>query len=316
MQHILVTGGAGFIGSHLVDKLLELDYKVTCIDSFDPFYDPRQKRKNINSHFKNPNFTLIEENILNSKELVEKLTDRYDAIIHLAAKAGIRPSIEDPKSYTEVNVLGTQHILELARKLGIKQFIFGSSSSVYGVNPNTPWNEEDHVLMPISPYAATKVAGELLGYTYSHLYDIRFIALRFFTVFGPRQRPDLAIHKFFKKIIKGETIDMYGDGSTQRDYTFVSDIVDGILKTLTYDKTNYEIINLGNNKPTKLADLIKYIAQVTGTDPKINKMPEQPGDVPITYADINKAKKLLGYSPKVSIEEGLQKFNEWFKLNF
>lgn len=316
MQHILVTGGAGFIGSHLVDKLLELDYKVTCIDNFDPFYDSLQKRKNINPHLNNPDFTLIEEDILNSKALAEKLIDRYDAIIHLAAKAGIRPSIEDPSSYTQVNVLGTQNILELAKNLNIKQFIFGSSSSVYGVNPNTPWSEDDHVLMPISPYAATKVAGELIGYTYSHLHNIRFIALRFFTVFGPRQRPDLAIHKFFKRIEDSETIDMYGDGSTQRDYTYVSDIVDGILKALNYTKTNYEIINLGNNKPTALSELIDLISNIVGKSAQINKLPEQPGDVPITYADINKTIKLLGYSPKVSVKEGLEKFYQWFKSNF
>lgn len=312
MQHILVTGGAGFIGSNLIDQLLELDYKVTCIDNFDPFYNPNQKRANIKAHLDNSNFILIEEDILNLKSLEEKLNQKYAAIVHLAAKAGVRPSIDDPSSYTKINVLGTQNILEIAKTKQIKQFIFGSSSSVYGINPNTPWSEDDHVLMPISPYAATKVAGELLGYTYSHLYDIRFIALRFFTVFGPRQRPDLAIHKFFKKIKDGEVIDMYGDGNTQRDYTFVSDIVKGVLKALNYTQTNYEIINLGNHKPTQLSNLIQYIGQIVGKEPKINRMPNQPGDVPITYADISKAKVLLGYSPEVTIKEGLEKFYQWF----
>lgn len=312
-MNILVTGGAGFIGSNLVDKLLDQNFKVTVVDNFDPFYNPEQKRKNISKHQNNSSFKLIEEDILNLDSLEIKLKDTYDAIVHLAAKAGVRPSIEDPISYTKVNILGTQNVLEIAKRKNIKQFIFGSSSSVYGINPHTPWSEEDFVLRPISPYAATKISGELLGFTYSHLNNIRFIALRFFTVYGPRQRPDLAIHKFFKKISNDESIDMYGNGQTKRDYTYVLDIVDGIISALEYNQSEYEIINLGNNNPITLLELINLISEISKKAPKINNLPEQPGDVPITFADINKAQNLLNYHPKTSIEKGLKEFHEWFK---
>src|SRR5687768_1312465 len=220
MTHILVTGGAGFIGSHLVDSLLRDGLTVSVLDNFDGFYARRVKERNVEEHRRNPRWRLVEGDIRDLPGLCRQLPERFDAIIHLAAKAGVRPSIEDPLGYQEVNVAGTQNLLELARERGISRFVFASSSSVYGVNPRVPWSEDDHVLQPISPYASTKVAGELLGHVYSHLYGIRFIALRFFTVYGPRQRPDLAIHKFARRMLQGKPIPVFGDGSTRRDYTF------------------------------------------------------------------------------------------------
>ena len=311
-MHILITGGAGFIGSHLAEKLIQEKHQVTIIDNFDPFYDPIIKRKNIESLIGNPNFNLLEVNICNNEKLNQLFPKDIDAIVHLAAKAGVRPSISDPISYQETNVVGTQNLLELSRKNNTKSFIFASSSSVYGVNKKVPWKESDRVLEPISPYASTKVSSELLGHVYSHLYGIRFLALRFFTVYGPRQRPDLAIHKFFRMILNNEPLTMYGDGSTYRDYTYVDDIVDGICQAIKYEESNYEVINIGNSDTISLADLIYEIELVV--DRKANKevMPEQPGDVPKTYADITKAKELLGYNPSTDIKQGLQKFYEWY----
>ena len=226
MKKILITGGAGFIGSSLADSLLESpENRITCLDNFDSFYDPKIKRDNIKAHLKKPNFTLVKGDICDLNKVKEKLDKRYDVIVHLAAKVGVIPSLQDPNAYTEVNVLGTQNVLEFARSVGCKKFIFASSSSVYGINPNVPWDEEKNVLMPISPYAATKVSGELLGHVYSHLYNMQFIGLRFFAVYGPRQRPDLAIHKFAKLISENRPINMYGDGKTKRDYTYVDDIL-------------------------------------------------------------------------------------------
>lgn len=227
----------------------------------------------------------------------------------------MRYSLKDPVTYQEVNVRGTQNLLELARKWGAKQFIFASSSSVYGVNPNLPWREDDNVLMPISPYAATKVAGELLGHVYSHLYGIRFIALRLFTVYGPRQRPDLAIHKFARLMIKDEPIPVYGDGTSLRDYTYISDIVDGILAAINYNKNMYEVINLGSSRPVPLWELIQALEKVLGLRAKIERLPAQPGDVPQTYADINKARELLGFNPKVKLPDGIRYFILSFSKN-
>lgn len=311
-MHILITGGAGFIGSHLAEKLIQEKHQVTIIDNFDPFYDPIIKRKNIESLIGNPNFNLLEVNICDNEKLNQLFPKDIDTIVHLAAKAGVRPSISDPISYQETNVVGTQNLLELSRKNNTKSFIFASSSSVYGVNKKVPWKESDRVLEPISPYASTKVSSELLGHVYSHLYGIRFLALRFFTVYGPRQRPDLAIHKFFRMILNNEPLTMYGDGSTYRDYTYVDDIVDGICQAIKYEESNYEVINIGNSDTISLADLIYEIELVV--DRKANKevMPEQPGDVPKTYADITKAKELLGYNPSTDIKQGLQKFYEWY----
>ncbi len=234
-----------------------------------------------------------------------------DVIVHLAAKAGVRPSIENPVLYQDVNVRGTQNMLEFARNRGIKQFVFASSSSVYGVNENVPWRE-DEKLQPISPYASTKLSGEMLGHVYSHLYGIRFLALRFFTVYGPAQRPDLAIHKFFKSISNSEPIPVFGDGTTSRDYTFVEDTVQGIIAAINYEGSMFEIVNLGNHRTVTLAGLIEAIENACGKEAVINRMPEQPGDVPRTYADIAKARELFNYEPHTALEQGLEEFKVWY----
>jgi UDP-glucuronate 4-epimerase len=284
--------------------------KLTVIDNFDPFYPASVKKRNTESFINDSKVTFIQGDILD-KELLKKIEGRFDGIIHLAAKAGVRPSIKDPVGYYSVNVQGTQNLLEFSRERNIRQFVFGSSSSVYGVNPNFPWREADSELDPISPYAASKIAAELMGKVYSGLYGINFIALRFFTVFGPRQRPDLAIHNFSRKILSGDLINFYGDGSTRRDYTFISDIVDGIVASLDLFSSGFEIINLGNNRPVTLNELLKTLEDVLGSKAVINKMPEQPGDVPVTYADISKAQNLLRYSPRVGLREGMELFKKW-----
>jgi len=313
MKHYLVTGAAGFIGSHLAEKLLQDEsVMVTGLDNFDAFYARSIKEKNVAALLDSKRFQLIEGDI-REVEWQKELKNPVDAIFHIAAKAGVLPSIKDPLLYESVNVKGTYQLLEFARIHQIKEFIFASSSSIYGVNENTPWSESDPVLKPISPYAATKVACELAGYTYSYLHDIRFIALRFFTVFGPRQRPDLAIHRFTKNISEGTPITMYGDGSTKRDYTYVDDIVDGIVAALNYHGSRFEIINLGNNNPVTLRELITAIEHATGKKAIIEQLPEQPGDVPVTYADISKAGELLNYTPSVSLQEGINRFYEWFR---
>lgn len=312
MKNVLITGGAGFIGSNLVDLLLEdPDIQITCVDNFDPFYNIDIKRHNIANHLKNPKYKLIEIDIRNFDEMKSKLTNHYDVIIHLAAKVGVRPSVKDPRTYTEVNVLGTSNILELARQLNCKKIIFASSSSVYGTNPNVPWKETDTLLLPTNPYGSSKISGELLGYVYSNLFNIQFIGLRFFTVFGPRQRPDLAIHKFAKLISQDQPIDLYGDGESERDYTYIDDITTGIKSALNYSASQYEMINLGNNHPIKLSQLIALLEEVLKKKAIIRNLPDQPGDLPITFADINKAKKLLNYKPQVSISQGLKKFADW-----
>lgn len=310
-RHALVTGGAGFIGSHLVDRLLAEGWRVTVVDNFDTFYDPAIKERNIAEHLRNERYTLYRLDIRDLPSLRRELTATYDVIVHLAAKAGVRPSIQDPVTYYEVNVTGTQNMLEFARERHIKQFVFASSSSVYGVNPNVPWREDDHVLMPISPYASTKVSGELLGHVYSHLYGIRFIALRFFTVYGPRQRPDLAIHKFARLMLKGEAIPFFGDGTSRRDYTYIDDVIKGVRAAMEYDKTNFEVINLGNNRAVSLYELVRALEQVLGVKATLERLPEQPGDVPRTWADVSKAKGLLGYEPKTDLEKGLAAFGRW-----
>ncbi|MEO6670569.1 MAG: NAD-dependent epimerase/dehydratase family protein [Ferruginibacter sp.] len=310
-KQIIVTGGAGFIGSHLVEKLLANNYAVTMIDNFDPFYPKAIKLKNMNAFADHASFTFIEMNILNEAELHARLTGTYEAIIHLAAKAGVRPSIADPIAYQDVNVKGTQNLLEFARKKQIKHFVFASSSSVYGINKNFPWKESDAVLNPISPYASTKISGELLGHVYSHLFDIRFVSLRFFTVFGPRQRPDLAIHLFSKKIMNGQPIQFFGDGTTRRDYTYVADTVQGIYNALQYTRTAYEVFNLGNHQTVSLSEMIATLETVFNKKAIIEKMPEQMGDVPITYADISKAQQLLNYSPKTDFKTGVELFKKW-----
>lgn len=312
--HVLVTGGAGFIGSHVIDKLLAQGVRVTSLDNLDPFYPPEVKRANIAQHLQNDLFQFVELDISDGERLHEALANlKFDAIIHLAAKAGVRPSIQNPIAYQQANVMGTQNLLEYARHQGIKQFVFASSSSVYGVNPRVPWQESDHVLEPISPYASTKVAAELLGHVYAKLFDIRFLALRFFTVYGPRQRPDLAIHKFARMMLADTPIPVFGDGTTRRDYTFVDDVVKGVLAALVYTQTNYEIINLGNSRTVSLAELIEALEVATGKKAIIDRQPMQPGDVPQTFADTQKAKKLLGYAPDTPIAEGLAQFMTWIQ---
>jgi UDP-glucuronate 4-epimerase len=313
MKSILITGGAGFIGSHLAERLLQAGWQVTCIDNFDTFYNPERKHKNIASALNSPHYRLLEADIRDLETLKTEAPAPYDAIVHIAARAGVRPSILDPLLYQQVNVQGTQNMLELAKEWGVKQFVFASSSSVYGINPKVPWSEDDHVLMPISPYAATKVAGELLGHVYSHLYGIRFLALRFFTVYGPRQRPDLAIHKFTHLMLQGKPIPLYGKGDTQRDYTYVDDLVDGIRSAIDYSGSPYEVINLGSDSPVSLMTLVEMLQDTLKVKADIEFLPEQPGDVPRTWADVSKAFRLFNYRPKTDLGAGLQHFAEWIR---
>jgi len=310
MKHYLVTGGAGFIGSHLVDALTQDGHQVTVVDNFDPFYDRSIKERNIQIHESNHKFRLVEADIRDSN-LDTLLTEPFDAIVHLAAKAGVRPSLLNPKEYQSVNVGGTQNLLELAKERGIQQFVFASSSSVYGVNPRVPWREEDCVLQPISPYAATKVACELMGHVYSHLYGIRFLALRIFTVYGPRQRPDLAIHKFAKLLLERKPIPIYGDGSSCRDYTYVSDIVQGLLAALAYDQSTFEVINVGNNQTISVLEMVHDLEEMLGQPAEIEYQPWEKGDVRQTWANIGKAQQLLHYHPAVSFRRGLEEFSRW-----
>jgi UDP-glucuronate 4-epimerase len=313
LAHILVTGGAGFIGSHLVDRLLASGFRVTIVDSFDPFYERSVKEHNIEGHRRHAEWRIVEADIRDAAALRTGLTERYDAIVHLAARAGVRPSIADPIGYQAVNVAGTQNLLEFARERGIRQFVFASSSSVYGVNPRVPWSEDDHVLQPISPYASTKVSGELLGHVYSHLYAIRFIALRFFTVYGPRQRPDLAIHKFARLMMAGRSIPVFGDGSMRRDYTYIDDIVSGLTAAINYERSAYEVVNLGNNRAISLMEMIKGLETALGVGALIEWLPEQPGDVPQTWANIEKARALFHYEPRTTYADGVQRFVEWLQ---
>lgn len=348
-KKILLTGCAGFIGSHVLDRLLNDGHQVVGVDNFDPFYDRSIKEDNLSAHTDNPSFHLLEADLaepttytkikfiaegLFGQESEDRLqatetensshharltthhskpiSSGFDSIIHLAAKAGVRPSIEDPKAYFRANVTGTHNLLEFARDHSIRQFVFASSSSVYGVNESVPWKEDTGDLLPISPYAASKLSGEHLGHVYSKLFQIRFLALRFFTVYGPRQRPDLAIHKFAQKIQHGDAITMFGDGNTRRDYTYIDNIVDGVLASLEYDASEYEIINLGNDQTVELQDMIAQVEASMGIQADIERLPEQAGDVPQTWACIEKAKRLLGYHPNTRFEEGVQRFIEWF----
>src|SRR5215510_7718347 len=313
MKHALVTGAAGFIGSHLVDALLAGRWQVTAFDNFDRFYDVAIKERNVAPHHRNPDYRLVRGDLRDLKAMRRELAAEYGVIVHLAARAGVRPSIQDPIGYQEVNVRGTQNLLELAREWGVRQFVFASSSSVYGVNPRVPWSEDDHVLQPISPYASTKVSGELLGHVYSHLYGIRFVALRFFTVYGPRQRPDLAIHKFAKWILEGHPLEVYGDGSTRRDYTYIDDIIQGVRAAMTYAGSPYDVINLGNNETVTLTEMIDGLEAALGIRARIERLAEQPGDVPQTWASIEKAHRLLGYRPTTLYREGVRRFAEWLE---
>ncbi|HXL79390.1 MAG TPA: SDR family NAD(P)-dependent oxidoreductase [Pyrinomonadaceae bacterium] len=315
MRSILITGGAGFIGSHLADQLLaEGTWRITVIDDFNDFYDPAIKSENVRAQLESPNYHLFRIDI-RDRAALEKVfaAVEFDCIVHLAARAGVRPSLAEPSLYAETNINGTLNLLELVRKHDIAQFVFGSSSSVYGINAKVPFSEDDPIHQPISPYAATKAAGELLCHTYSHLYGIRCTCLRFFTVYGPRQRPDLAIHKFARLITEGKPIPVFGDGTTRRDYTYIDDIIAGVRASLNYEVDDYEVINLGESRTVELGELISLLEKELGIKAKIDQQPLQPGDVPQTFADITKARRLLRYDPQTQIEEGIKKFVDWFR---
>jgi UDP-glucuronate 4-epimerase len=314
MKNILVTGGAGFIGSHLVDKLLhENVWQVTVVDDFNDFYSPDIKRENIKHQLTNRNYTLYEADIRDAEKLHPVFAaKKFDVIVHLAARAGVRPSLSDPKLYVETNINGTVNLLESAKEFNVKQFVFASSSSVYGINAKIPFSENDKIFQPISPYAATKAAGELLCHTYSHLYDIRTVCLRFFTVYGARQRPDLAIYKFTKLISEDKPIPVFGDGKTRRDYTYIDDIICGVRAAIDYSATKHEVFNLGESQTVELSELIELIEKQLGKKAIIDRKPVQAGDVPQTFSDISKAKKLLNYNPTTKIDDGIRKFVDWF----
>jgi UDP-glucuronate 4-epimerase len=308
---VLVTGGAGFIGSHLVEQLLREGHAVAVLDEFNDFYDPKIKHANLEKV--RGEIELHESDIRDENAVLNIVKNgHFDSIVHLAARAGVRPSIKEPRLYIETNIIGTYNLLEAARQVGIERFICASSSSVYGVLKTVPFSEDLALTATISPYAATKLAGEQICSNYSHLYGMRTINLRFFTVYGPRQRPDLAIHKFTRNIFEGKPIDQYGDGSTRRDYTYIDDIIQGVMACFTYEGDLCDVFNLGESQTTTLRELIEKIESALGKKAKINQLPEQPGDVPITYANIDKARRLLGYNPTIKISEGIPKFVEWF----
>jgi Nucleoside-diphosphate-sugar epimerases len=313
-KQFLVTGGAGFIGSHLVDRLLaQRPSRVVVVDNFDEFYDPQIKRANIADHVNNQAYLLVKADIRHYAALKQVFAEHhFDAIVHLAAKSGVRPSVSEPRVYTEVNINGTMNLLELAERNGVRKFVFGSSSSVYGPAATPPFRE-DAPLAPVSPYASTKASGELLAHTYSHLYGMRVVCLRFFTVYGGRQRPDLAIHKFARMIAGGKPIPVYGDGSAERDFTYIDDILQGMMASIEYDSTPFEIINLGESQTVTVNRMIELLEEALGLKALIERCPPQPGDIPLTHADITKARKLLGYQPTTPIETGIKKFAEWFK---
>ena len=312
VTNILITGAAGFIGSHLSERLLQEGSRIICLDNLDTFYDPQLKRENLKPLLANNNFTMIEGDIRDLKLLTDIFEgNRIDIIVHIAARAGVRPSIIEPLLYYDVNVRGTNNLLEMAKNYHVKKFIFASSSSVYGENKKVPFSEDDNVDYPISPYAATKKAGELISFTYHHLYGIPVSCLRFFTVYGPRQRPEMAIHKFTRLIYEGKSIPVYGDGTSRRDYTYIDDIISGITASVNAE-LGYEIINLGESKTVKLTELISLIEENLQKKAIIEWLPDQPGDVPVTFADISKARRLLGYAPCIDIKEGAGRFVEWF----
>ena len=319
MQTYLITGGAGFIGSHLADKLLKEGNKVIVVDNFCDFYNPKIKEDNVKHNLNNANYTLKRIDIRNREELAKAFDEaNVDVVIHLAAMAGVRPSIDNPIYYQEVNCVGTQNILEEMKAHNVKKLVMASSSSVYGNCKEVPFKEDMIVDFAISPYAATKKANEVMTHVYHKLFDFNVIMLRFFTVFGPRQRPDLAINKFTRLMLNNEPIPMFGDGTTSRDYTYVEDIVSGIEKSIEYVNNNkdvYEILNIGNSSPISLKEMINTIAEVLGKTPNIEELPMQPGDVERTFADISKAKKLIGYEPKTSFKQGIENFVKWYKIN-
>ncbi len=314
---ILLTGAAGFIGSHFAETLLKQGHQVLSIDNLNPFYDPAIKERNlqtIKKSLSDPEQFLDLRGDIRDASFIHNVfeTHRPDEVVHLAAMAGVRPSIADPVTYQEVNIRGTMNLLESMKKFGISRMIFASSSSVYGNNPKVPFSEEDFVDHPISPYAATKKAGELICYTYHHLYQFTVVALRFFTVYGPRQRPEMAIHKFTRLIDEGKPVPMFGDGTTKRDYTYIDDIIDGMERVRKIE-SGFHLFNLGESRTTALIDLIRLIEDALGKKARIERLPQQPGDVNITYADISRAHRELGYAPQTTMEEGIRKFVAWYR---
>ncbi len=315
MPSVLVTGGAGFIGSHLTAALLERGADVVCLDDFNAYYDPAFKRENVRPFEGHSRWRLVEGDIRDAA-LVADTYRRHSVTqtVHLAARAGVRPSIRDPRLYEDVNGVGTATVLQAAREAGASTFIFGSSSSVYGINSKVPFSEEDPIARPVSPYAATKRANELMAYAYHNLFGLAVTCLRFFTVYGPRQRPEMAIYHFTEKLSRGEPVPRYGDGSTARDYTYIDDIVAGVLSALDA-ALPFEIVNLGGSRTTTLARLIELVADALGVEARIEELPSQPGDVPITFADVTRARKLWSWEPRVPLEEGIRRFVDWFRAN-
>lgn len=312
-MHVFLTGGAGFIGSHLAERLLGRGDRVTVIDELNDYYDPAVKQANLDAYLSRPGARFVRGDIRDLPLLEGLFAEaRYDVIVHLAARAGVRPSLEQPLLYEDVNCRGTLNLLELARRHRIRRFVFASSSSVYGNSSDVPFREDARVDRPISPYAATKAAGELLCSTYHHLYGLSVNALRFFTVYGPRQRPDMAIHKFTALIDAGKPVPFFGDGSTERDYTFYTDIIDGVTAAIDRD-LGFEIFNLGESRTTTLSRLVQLIEANLGKKAVLQPLPMQPGDVNVTYADVSKARRLLGYNPSTPIEDGIRAFVAWYR---
>ena len=316
MARVLVTGCAGFIGSHLTDTLLGRGDTVVGVDNFDPFYSPRLKRAFLEGALGKGNFMLVEGDILDEPLMRRTFSDfRPEVVAHLAARAGVRDSIENPELYTRVNVEATALLLRLSVEFEVKKFVFASTSAVYGARDSIPFREDDPCETPASPYGATKRGAEVLCYTFHHLYKLPIVVLRFFTVYGPRQRPDMAVHKFTRQILRGQPVTMYGDGSSGRDYTYIDDIIEGVLAAIDRDLGGFVVINLGTDRATRLRDLISVIEETLGMRAKIQQLPDQPGDVPITCASIERARRLLGYEPKVPLEEGVRRFVEWYFEN-
>ena len=310
---ILLTGAAGFIGSHVAEKLLAIGHHVIGVDNFDAFYSRGIKESNLSKALTNNNYKFIEADLCDEALWINEFLGDVDAIIHLAAKAGVRPSMIDPVAFNKTNILGTSYLLEFARKKGIIKIVFASSSSVYGVNENLPWSVDDKDLKPISVYAYSKQCGEKLCEFYHNFYHLKIVALRFFTVYGPRQRPDLAIHKFVRAIINGDKVTMYGNGNTFRDYTYIDDIVTGVISALNYDNKEFEIFNLGNTHTVSLIELVTIIEELLGKKADIEYLPEQPGDVPFTWSNTEKTQKLLNFAPKTDIKFGIGQFINWYK---
>ncbi|MFY9225960.1 MAG: GDP-mannose 4,6-dehydratase [Blastocatellia bacterium] len=315
-MQVLVTGGAGFIGSHICEKLLNRGDQVIIVDELNDFYSPSIKKENLADIKKHGNYQFYQVDICNQEQMKEIfIKEKPDSVIHLAARAGVRPSLSQPILYEQVNVIGTIHLLELCRQMPVKNFVFASSSSVYGVNSKLPFSETDPINQPISPYATTKRSGELLAFNYSHLYNLPITCLRFFTVYGPRQRPEMGIHKFTRKIFNNEPIEIYGSGESRRDYTYIDDIVTGVINALDRVK-QFAIYNLGESSPINLSDLVLTIEQAIGKKAIIKHLPEQPGDVPVTFADISLAKTELDFNPKTDIKTGISYFVDWYKEKF